>query len=62
MNNPFASLGQPSPDEVEYEEVSGAFTCEECWDVVHTAKHIESVSVLTWICKHGHVSKIEGFQ
>lgn len=62
MNNPFESLGTTGPDEVEYEEVTGAFTCEECWTVVHTAKYIESVAVLTWICPCGHISKIEGFE
>lgn len=46
------------------ELVEGAFTCQErdCWLVVHEARYLEEVNVLTWICPEKHISKVEDFE
>ena len=61
MRNPFEDLSQPQ--ELSFEEVGGAFTCQErgCWDTTTEAKYLNKEKVLTWICKNGHTSKIEDF-
>ena len=59
--NPFEELGRPKLENPQGEEVTGAFSCQECDDVVTTARYLDEVSVLTWICTEGHISSIEGF-
>jgi len=64
-DDPFAILdgGTPKPPE-DYEEVGGAFTCQVggCWSTVGEAKYFTASKLLTWKCKNGHISKIEGFE
>lgn len=61
MVNPFKELGKPKLDNPRGEEVGGAFSCQECYEVVHEARYLEEIKVLTWICPDGHISKIEDF-
>lgn len=62
MVNPFKALGQQPVENTKGEEVGGAFSCEECHNVVHTARYFDELSVLSWKCdKCEHISKIEGF-
>lgn len=61
MPNPFKDLGKPRLENPEGEEVGGALQCQECYEVVTEGRYLEEVSVLTWKCSKGHISKIEGF-
>lgn len=63
MINPFAELGKPKLTDPG-EDCEGSFSCQEdgCWDVAGNAKYLEEHQILTWICKDGHISKLEGFR
>lgn len=63
MGNPFMRLGEPRLENPKGEEVTGAFSCQEddCYEVASTARYLEEVSMLTWKCKDGHMSRLEDF-
>lgn len=63
MPNPFKDLGKPRPEDISWEEVGGAFSCQEygCFKTVGEAKYSDSMQLLTWKCPDGHINKIEGF-
>ena len=63
MVNPYKNLGKPRAESIIWEEVGGAFSCQEreCWAVATVAKYSDENSLLTWKCPEGHISKIEGF-
>lgn len=64
MRNPFEDLGKPRIENPQGEEVEGAFSCMEdgCYSTVGTARYLEEVKVLTWLCANDHINKIEGFK
>lgn len=63
MINPYRNLGKPNPSEIFWEEVGGAFSCQEqgCYNVTGEAKYSDETRLLTWKCQDGHISKIEDF-
>lgn len=63
MVNPYKNLGKPRAEDIVWEEVGGAFSCQEdgCFKVSGEAKYSDEHSLLTWKCEDGHISKIEGF-
>jgi hypothetical protein len=63
MPNPFRNLGRTAPEDIFWEEVGGAFSCQEpgCYNVSGEAKYADEEKLLTWKCTDGHISKIEGF-
>lgn len=64
MRNPFEDLSVPRLENPEGEEVEGQFSCQErgCYEVAREARYLEELKILTWACKYGHVSKIEGYE
>lgn len=64
MRNPFEDLSAPRLDNPQGEEVEGQFSCQErgCYNVSKEARYLEEVKILTWICKDGHISKVEDFK
>lgn len=64
MTNPFKFLGQPKLENPQGELVTdSALSCQEegCSEVVTEGRYLDEVSVLTWICSKGHMSRVEGF-
>lgn len=63
FRNPFEDLGKPRNSQDEWEDVSGAFACQErgCYDTVREAKYHDKQRLLTWKCKDGHTNKVEDF-
>lgn len=61
----FDALGpSKKPEQPQFEEVSGRFTCQRdgCWEAAHEAKYFEDALLLTWRCPAGHLSKIMDFE
>lgn len=61
MRSPFLELRHEPLDNPQGEEVEGSFACQECHKTVGTARYLEEVKILTWLCPAGHTNKIEGF-
>lgn len=63
MRSPFLELRHEPLDNPQGEEVGGAFSCQHrgCNSTVNTAKYLQEVEILTWVCADGHINKIEGF-
>lgn len=64
MRNPFDDLGKPRVEQPQGEEIEGTLFCQErgCHEVCTTGRYIKEASVLTWQCREGHISKMEGFR
>ena len=65
MRNPFSEMaGGDLTEQVEWEEVGGAFSCNErgCYKTANEAKYSESKKLLTWVCPAGHTNRIEDFK
>ena len=57
MRSPFDDLGKTREATPEGEEVTGAFSCQECHYVVTTARYLTANKLITWQCPEGHLSK-----
>ena len=60
MNNPYLDLGR-TPEEVAGEEIEGTFFCQthDCYEVEQEARYLSKETLITWICKAGHISKVK---
>lgn len=61
--DPYASLRDKHIADEEWEEVSGAMSCQHagCYGVATIGKYNEKNKLLTWACPEGHLSKIEDY-
>lgn len=42
-------------------EVSGAFSCQECFEQCDDAEYFRMEKILRWVCSEGHISYVEDF-
>lgn len=55
--NPFEQF--VTKKELDWEEVEGTFSCDECHKRVGDAKYNAEKEILTWKCPDGHTNRIK---